>query len=230
MRNPQAQQSLAQNSRIKIIYDTGGAGGYESVDEVDGELQAAMEASLRPTPPPLAAATPLQGAVELFHRHGILDYSVELPNGFYACFGAFPDAADDDETPTLAALQRCAVMPGRDVVLFDLQSDPALAEFKHQVISRSPPAGGDGVLAHVAWVAQLVAARLGGPLADEKLAERYSEYSAGLQARQRSVVLSASKLKARSCSSLHCQRRLMRAARECLWQCIVCRQCDASSL
>ena len=188
MRNPEALDNLANNSRVKILYDPGT--GYQD-DADEEELQAAMEASLRtPTPPPSV----IVNTVAHFFRRGTLEHSQSMPNGFYACFGEFPEIADKGEVPLLANLRLCQIVEGRDVISFDLSSDPALVEFKHQVLRGQ---SGGTALARAAWVAQLVAQRLGGAQSDRDLQQPYTEYSATLQARHNSVILPVGELTVR---------------------------------
>jgi Ethylene-responsive protein kinase Le-CTR1 len=190
LRNPQARHNLESNSRIKIIYDPNTS--YNSSDEEEENLREALEASLRTaTPPP----TSFTSTVEVFFRHGILDYCHDIPNGFYACFGSFPEVADKGEVPLLANLQRCQIVEGRDVILFDLHTDLALATFKAHVLSTAPQ--NEAFFDRVAWAAQTVSSRLGGSYPDAKLQKQYIEYSAKLQARHGSVVLTAGELTVR---------------------------------
>jgi hypothetical protein len=191
MRNPQARSNIQSNSKIKIIYDPQ---SYDSAEDDDGDIQAAMEASLRPpTPPPLA----LSNTVALFFHQGVLPYSHDIPSGFYACFGVFAEVANKDEVPSLANLRRCPIIEGRDVIVLDVDADPALAGFKQQVQASAPRVLGASVMARVAWVVQLVATRLGGSHSDEELAEQYLNYSVVLQARYNSVALPIGELTVR---------------------------------
>jgi hypothetical protein len=188
--DPNAMQNLRSgNGKIKVIFDPRPA----SDDEDD--IQAALQASLRGPSPPPPSVNP---AITRFFVRGCLDYSNSIPDGFYAVFGEFPEVADKGCLPMLSQLMMCEqIIEGRDVILFDLTSDPALEDFKQQVIDSMPQVAGATLVNKVAWVVQLVAARLGGARSDEALKSAYTAHSIEVQRRNGSVVIPVGQLSVR---------------------------------
>ena len=197
MRNPEALSTIQNNNRVRIVYDPGADQHHPSQnldDEEQEQLHRAMEASLRATTHSPAAAAAPSAAVAYFHKSSALPYTTTVHNGFYACFGDFPEVAGADEVPSLAFLATCARIEDREVILFDVSDDEALLSWKHEIISSCPATAPHE---QVRWAAQQVARRLGGAASDAAQRQRYSEYSATMQAQLETVVLPAGELRVR---------------------------------
>jgi hypothetical protein len=188
--DPNAMQNLRSgNGKIKVIYDPQ---PMASDDEDEQHIQAAVQASLRAASPPPSSVNP---SITRFFMRGSLDYTNSIPDGFYACCGEFPEVADKGELPMLSQLLMCQqIIEGRDVILFDLTTDPALEDFKQHVIDGMPQVAGASLVNKVAWVVQLVAARLGGAARDEALKALYTAHSADLQRCNAAVVIPVGQL------------------------------------
>ncbi|KAF8067119.1 SIS8 [Scenedesmus sp. PABB004] len=145
-------------------------------------------------------ATAAPGAAELswkYWRDERLDYADLIPDGFYEPLGDFPEIVEKGDFPTLGQLRHVQSFEHdpREVIVVNRITDGALQQLEAEAVAAVAGAPGGGEAARFQALAQFVAARLGGPCADEAaLAARYAAATARLKEAARGVVLDVGRL------------------------------------